>query len=74
MAEINFKCKKCNKEFDFEVGIICFPANIDDKLNFEKDIFCPNCGKMKIDDLELTELGQTQVSEPYFIHLDKEVS
>lgn len=66
MAEINFKCKKCKTEFDFEVGKITFGY----KLSFEKEIICPICGKRDINSLELTEYGQTQVSELYFMHLN----
>jgi len=62
MAKIEFKCKKCRKEFDCETGRIEFGSI----LNFEKDLICPNCGKRKINELELTELGQTQISELYF--------
>lgn len=66
MAEINFKCKKCKKEFDCEVGKISFGM----RLGFEKEVICPNCGKLKTEkqgcELELTEWGQTQVAELYF--------
>jgi len=62
MADINFKCKKCDKEFDCETGKIQFG----DRLSFEKKIMYPKCGVMDIEDLELTEIGQTQVSELYF--------
>lgn len=71
MPEINFKCKKCGNELDFEVGKIYFPTNVDDKLNFEYDVICEYCGKVTINDLELTELGQTQVSMLYFSELSK---
>lgn len=67
MPKINFKCKKCGNEFDFEVGRIYFPTNIDDKLNFENEIICQYCGKVTTNYLELTELGQTQVGEIYFL-------
>lgn len=62
MAILNFKCKKCRKIFDFNVGKITFG----DKLSFENNIFCKKCGLLEIDDLELTELGQTQATELYF--------
>lgn len=65
MTIINFKCKKCKSEFDCEVGKITFPDNIDEKLIFEKNVICPKCNIITIDETELTELGQTQVSEIY---------
>lgn len=72
MAEINFKCKKCREEFDFEVGKIAFGM----RLGFEKEIICPNCGKLRTDEqnceLELTEWGQTQVAELYFAEGENE--
>jgi hypothetical protein len=30
---------------------------------FEKDIVCPRCGKRSIDEVLLTELGQSQMTE-----------
>lgn len=62
LAILNFRCKKCRKTFDFNVGKITFG----NKLRFENRIFCIKCGLVEIDDLELTELGQTQVTELYF--------
>jgi hypothetical protein len=62
LAILNFRCKKCRKIFDFNVGKITFG----DKLSFENNIFCKKCGMLEIDNLELTELGQTQATELYF--------
>lgn len=59
---INFECKKCRREFDCDVGKI----GIDDsgmRPAFEKDIVCPKCGKLTMDDVLLTELGQSQMTE-----------
>lgn len=58
---INFECRKCRKEFDCDVGQI----GIDDsgmRPTFGKDIVCPRCGKLTMDDVLLTELGQTQMT------------
>jgi DNA-directed RNA polymerase subunit RPC12/RpoP len=68
MAKINFECAKCGKEFDSEVGTITFPEDINKKLYFEKDIICPNCGKLdkEKDEVFLSEYGQTQVGEIFF--------
>jgi len=62
LAILNFKGKKCRKIFDSNVGKITFG----NKLSFENRIFCIKCGFVEIDDLELTELGQTQATELYF--------
>jgi DNA-directed RNA polymerase subunit RPC12/RpoP len=62
MATINFRCKKCGKVFDFEVGKIVFGK----RLSFENEIKCENCGVLTLDEIELTEWGQTQVSELFF--------
>ena len=59
---INFECKKCRKEFDCEVGKI----GINEKTmrtDFEKPIPCPQCGIRTIDQVFLTELGQSQMTE-----------
>jgi len=59
---INFECTKCWQEFDCDVGKISLS---DDKMRpvFEKDIVCPMCGKLSIDDVLLTELGQSQMTQ-----------
>lgn len=62
LAMLNLKCKKCETVFDIDVGKITFRK----KLSFENRISCIKCGLVEIDDLELTELGQTQVAELYF--------
>jgi|SRR3989344_4509843 len=61
MAIINFQCKKCEKEFDCETGNITFG----DILGFEKELICPQCGKLSKDDIWLTEFGQTQIGDLY---------
>ncbi len=65
MAVLNFKCKKCSAEFDFDVDNITFG----DRLSFEKEVTRQNCGKLALDDIELTEWGQTLVAEIYFLEL-----
>lgn len=62
LSVLNLKCKKCGAKFDYNVGNITFG----NKLSFENEIFCKKCGLVEIEDLELTELGQTQVAELYF--------
>lgn len=63
MAELNFECRKCKKTFDNDVGAITFPTKPEKRPEFEKEIRCPNCGVKKIDEVLLTELGQTQLTE-----------
>ena len=65
MTELNFKCKKCKRYFDCNIGKISFPSK-EERPNFEKKIICPECGIRTIDEVELTELGQTQLGEIYF--------
>ena len=59
---INFECKKCHKIFNCNVGKISLP---EDSMYpaFEKDIVCPVCGKLTIDEVFLTELGQGQMTK-----------
>ncbi len=60
--EINFECKGCQKEFDCDVGTI----RINDQTmrpDFEKLIICPRCGERTMDDVLLTERGQSQMTE-----------
>ncbi len=68
MTELNFKCKKCRRYFDSNVGKISFPIN-SDRPRFEKDIRCPKCGVLSMDEVELTELGQTQLGVVYMAEL-----
>lgn len=37
----------------------------DDRMrpSFEKTVFCPTCGELSMDDVFLTELGQSQMTE-----------
>ena len=60
--EINFECKKCNQIFDSEVGKIKMNEQTF-RPDFEKEIRCPRCGVRTIDEVFLTELGQSQMTE-----------
>ncbi len=60
--EINFECKKCNGIFDSDVGIIKINEQTF-RADFEKPITCPKCGVRTIDEVFLTELGQSQMTE-----------
>jgi hypothetical protein len=68
MTELNFLCKKCRKEFDCEVGKISFPME-ENHPRFEKDIVCPRCGILSMDEVELTG-GQTQLGAVFMAELE----
>ena len=63
--EINFKCKKCKKEFNCETGKIGINKK-EMRPEFEKDIICPRCGRLRINEVLLTETGQSQMTEATF--------
>jgi len=59
---INFECKTCRKVFDCDVGSIGIDYNTY-RPRFGKKILCPKCGERSLDDVFLTELGQSQMTE-----------
>lgn len=69
MTELNFLCTKCRKEFDCDVGKISFPIE-EKRPRFERDILCPRCGVLTMDEVELTEVGQTQLGAVFFAELE----
>lgn len=69
MTELHFMCKKCREDFDCDVGKITFPVK-SERPRFEKSIVCPKCGVLSMDEVELTELGQTQLSAVYIADSD----
>lgn len=71
MAVINFQCKKCNTIFCYDVGKITFPADVYEgkRPNFEREIYCDRCGLLTLDEVELTEWGQTQLADVFFSYL-----
>ena len=60
--EINFECKKCRCIFDCDIGDVSLPEN-SDRPSLEKKIICPTCGERSMDEILLTELGQSQLTE-----------
>ncbi len=69
MVNLNFKCLKCNSIFDLDVGKIDFITEINGRPQFENPIVCSNCGSILVvsaGEVELTELGQTQIGHEYF--------
>ena len=66
-STINFECMKCRQLFDCDVGRITFPPPIQGmRPKFENDLECGQCGTLTMDEVELTELGQTQMTELFF--------
>lgn len=59
---INFECKKCRNEFDCDVGKVGIEMKTM-RPTFEKEIVCTKCGPITMDDVFLTELGQSQMTE-----------
>lgn len=62
---INFECQKCSLIFDCDVGMVTTPDD-SDRPHFEKPLICPSCGNISMDEVWLTELGQTQLTEATF--------
>ncbi len=62
MSIINFQCKKCRQVFDCNVGDVTFPPE-DLSPKFQKDAQCSNCGRLSMGKFELTELGQSQLTD-----------
>jgi len=69
MTELNFICTKCKREFDCDLGKIFFPIE-ENRPRFEKDIVCPRCGVLTMGEVELTELGQTQLGAVFMEELE----
>jgi rubredoxin len=59
--KINFECGKCKNLFDCDVGEVTLPGN-SLRPHFEKNIICPTCGIRTMDEVFLTELGQSQLT------------
>jgi hypothetical protein len=59
---INFECRKCKKIFDCDVGEVSVPGD-SERPHFENTITCPCCGPRTMDEVYLTELGQSQLTE-----------
>ena len=68
-AGLNLQCQKCNGIFDCDVGNITFPAD-SDRPAFEKEIICPKCGVLSMDDIFLTETGQSQLTQAHLSAMD----
>jgi hypothetical protein len=59
---INFECQKCGTLFDCDIGTVTFPEDSDRPV-FQKEIICPKCGILSMDEVLLTEIGQSQLTE-----------
>ena len=62
---INFKCTKCKRVFDCDVGAVSVDMKTS-RPRFTNKILCPRCGERTIDGVLLTELGQSQLTEATF--------
>lgn len=60
--EINFQCKKCGVIFDCDIGTVTLSEDHERPV-FSNNIVCPKCGKRSMEDVFLTELGQSQLTE-----------
>ena len=49
-VEINFKCKKCKKTFDCDVGEVSVNMKTYRPI-FTKPILCPRCGERTMDEV-----------------------
>lgn len=70
VSVLNFRCRKCNGIFNGDVGMITFPKN-SQRPKFERDIVCPKCGVISMDEVFLTEIGQTQLTKIHIAALTK---
>lgn len=61
---INFQCRACRTIFDSEVGRIDFPPEAQ-RPRFEHRPVCPRCGERTLDEVELTEAGQGQLTDAF---------
>ncbi len=59
---INFECKSCHSEFDTDVGRVSINEQTM-RPDFGNKIICPSCGERTIDEVLLTELGQSQLTD-----------
>ncbi len=60
--EISFECKKCRKEFACQMGRIGINRQTT-RPDFQKPIICPLFGERTMNEVLLTELGQSQMTE-----------
>ena len=56
---INIQCRQCRIVFDSEVVDITMSADAP-RPQFEHLIRCPRCGQRSLDEVWLTEVGQSQ--------------
>lgn len=71
MANLKFKCGKCNDPFEIEVKNASFGRN--GKLSIAEEIVCPKCGNLKNGEyLFPEEINKATVGELYFEHMKKE--
>ena len=65
---LNFDCKHCHTNYDFEVGQLSFDENGDGHLEIQPE--CPHCHSPK---WALSELGQSQATAVHLADLPSKV-
>lgn len=66
MTMLNFDCEKCRENFTCDVGKITFAfTRTNNRPTFEKEIRCTNCQIITMDDVILTESGQTKLTDVF---------
>ena len=63
---LNFDCKHCHTNYDFEIGRLTFNANGDGALEIQ-----PHCPRCDSDQWALSELGQSQVTAVHLSSLSE---
>ena len=58
---ITFECKRCHHVFNCDVGSVSMPEGSSGP-HFEGGRVCPICGEVMIDDVQLTELRECQLT------------
>jgi len=59
---VNFECITCKLVFDCDVGSVDIDPDTY-RPRFANKIVCPRCGERSLDDVFLTELGQSQLTQ-----------
>ena len=60
-TQVEFECRDCGAIFTWDVGRVSVDP-VELRPRFEKQVRCPRCGPRTIDQLFLTELGQSQLT------------
>ena len=61
-SRVEFECRDCGAIFTCDVGQVSIDP-VELRPRFEQPVRCPRCGPRTIDELFLTERGQSQLTE-----------